>query len=380
MDSADGASVPSSGYGGRTPLVDRTPRLALRTFDAALATAVLSACGARSELSLDSCDTRGAARTCEEACGIGAQTCDGTQWGTCHSPPRTRSCVDACGTGIESCERGAWGPCVVEPSVLPCSNACGTGTQGCSDSVLAACIVPVATRACSTLCGAGQAECRDGTWGSCSAPEPRPPTLRGIVRDFSSKHPDFELPLAGDNSDRGLVAADLGADGTPVYEGGAGTLTTSGAGNFFQWYHDVPGVNESAEIELVLTADAEPGFFAYVHPEFFPIDGRLLGNEGRPHNYHFTLQVHSQFDYMGGELFSFTGDDDMWVFINRKLAIDLGGLHESQSANVDLDRMSETLGIVPGNRYDLDFFFAERHTVGSSFTLRSSLALRSACP
>jgi fibro-slime domain-containing protein len=233
---------------------------------------------------------------------------------------------------------------------------------------------------CSTLCGNGQRECRNGVFGPCSAPEPRPPALHCIVRDFSSAHPDFELPVSGDNSDRGLVAEELGSDGTPVYQGGSGTLTTSGAANFSEWYHDVPGVNETTELDLALTVDPDTGVFVYSDTEFFPIDGKLLGNEGRPHNYHFTLQAHPEFDYIGGERFSFTGDDDVWVFINRHLAIDLGGVHESQSAQVDLDGASVRLGILLGSHYDIDIFFAERHTVGSSFTLRSSLAERASCP
>jgi fibro-slime domain-containing protein len=238
----------------------------------------------------------------------------------------------------------------------------------------------VATRTCATVCGEGQEECRNGTWSACSAPPPRPPTLHCIVRDFSSEHPDFELPVANDNDDRGVVDTKLGTDGTPVYRGGTGTRTTSGAANFYRWYHDAQGVNERTEIDLPLTADATPGFFVYADPEFFPIDGRLFGNEGRPHNYHFTLQSHSEFDYVGGEHFSFTGDDDVWVFLNRQLAIDLGGVHESESAEVALDAAAARLGIVRGNRYDFDLFFAERHTVGSNFKLRSSLALRSSCP
>ena len=296
----------------------------------------------------------------------------------CFDPGATRACTTDCGPGVQRCAGARWGECV-SPATVPCSNACGDGIARCQEGGLSACDVPVATRACSTICGDGTEECRNGAWGSCSAPSPRPATLHCIVRDFSSSHPDFELPITGDNSDRGLVAVDLGADGTPVYQGGAGTLTTSGAATFFQWYHDVPGVNERTEIDLPLTA-AAGGYFEYANTEFFPIDGRLLGNEGRPHNYHFTLQAHSAFDYAPGDHFSFTGDDDVWVFLNRRLAIDLGGVHESQSADVDLDAAAAKLGITPGNRYDFDLFFAERHTDSSDFTLRSTLALHSSCP
>ena len=123
-----------------------------------------------------------------------------------------------------------------------------------------------------------------------------------------------------------------------------------------------------------------PGLFVYENRAFFPIDGQLFGNEGNRHNYHFTLEARTEFDYIGGEVFSFTGDDDMWVFINRRLAIDLGGLHTPLSANVALDEVAGELGLLVGNRYPLHFFFAERHTIESNFTIRTSIAESGDCP
>ena len=84
-------------------------------------------------------------------------------------------------------------------------------------------------------------------------------------------------------------------------------------------------------------------------PYFFPIDNQGWGNQGRPHNYHFTFEVHLEFAYNGGEGFTFTGDDDVWLFINGKLAIDIGGVHGAESESIDLDAHAGELGIVKGN-------------------------------
>ncbi len=77
---------------------------------------------------------------------------------------------------------------------------------------------------------------------------------------------------------------------------------------------------------------------------------------------------------MGGEEFSFEGDDDMWVFVNRHLAIDLGGLHVSMAASVSLDDVASEFGLAIGGTYPIHFFFAERHTIDSNFTIRTTVA------
>jgi len=192
--------------------------------------------------------------------------------------------------------------------------------------------------------------------------------LVATVRDFSQSHPDFEYEIA---VDPGIVESMLGGDGKPVYAGGTAG-TTTGAANFDQWYRDVAGVNVSLPVEIPLTDNGD-GSYTYDNPSFFPIDDQGHGNEGNAHNYHFTLEMHTQFTYQGGEVFTFRGDDDLFTFINGRLGIDLGGVHGPLEGSIDLDAMAGTLGIVPGGTYDLDFFFAERHTSQSNFRIETTI-------
>jgi fibro-slime domain-containing protein len=341
----------------------------------------VASCGARSALPmLEACSEPGATRACADTCGAGEQSCENGAWQACRVPRTSRPCTNVCGSGVEWCENQIWGACEVPLATRACNNDCGSGTERCENNRWAACEVPLVTEACESVCGSGEKICRNGRWEACNAPQPRPPKLHAVVRDFSDEHPDFELGVLGDFSETGIVAEQLGADDKPVYAAPASSRSTSGRANFDQWYRDVPGVNLSSSIDLQLDYSPEtPGLFVYRDLEFFPIDGSLLGNEGRNHNYHFTLEASTSFRYIGGEIFRFSGDDDMWVFINRRLAIDLGGLHEAQAATVDLDTAAAELGLVRGETYSLHFFFAERHTIESQFVIETSIAEPGSC-
>jgi fibro-slime domain-containing protein len=279
-----------------------------------------------------------------------------------------------------SCGRTELDECVVGTS-RPCHGTCGEGQQTCVFGAWTVrCEVPIVRRECSSACGLGAEICSDETWHPCDAPQPKPPTLHATIRDFHDTHPDFERPQLGDHPDPGIVTQDLGPDDKPVYGGNPTTETTSGAMYFDQWYNDVPGVNESTTIDLPLVAvDRTPVLYVYQNLMFFPIDDMLFGNEGRIHNYHFTLESHTRFNYVGGEILTVAGDDDVFVYIDRKLAIDLGGIHVTRIGTVDLDAAAADLGIARGGNYQLDVFFAERHTFGSTFTVATTIVDASSC-
>lgn len=205
-------------------------------------------------------------------------------------------------------------------------------------------------------------------------------TLSGTIRDFCApgtsnctQLSDFEGAIPGVVT--GMVNNTLNASGLPSYIGGGSGATN--AANFAKWYVDSPGYNLSAPYSLIIPETSPgSGVFSYSNSAFFPIDGALYGNQARNHNYHFTMHLEGLTSFEATDTFTFTGDDDLWIFIDGKLVMDLGGVHPAASSTINGAYLIG-LGLLENTTYDLDIFFAERHTTESNFNITTSFRVQS---
>lgn len=126
--------------------------------------------------------------------------------------------------------------------------------------------------------------------------------------------------------------------------------------------------------------------------------GRVSPVTGIERNFYFTSEVRYLFRFVGGERLSFYGDDDVFVFINGRIALDLGAPHERLAGEVVLPAaaagptgtatwtisaidpvtgdtpevgrgMSAPLGLEEGKIYEIAVFHADRHPRESNYQL-----------
>jgi len=328
----------------------------------------------------------------------------------------TTTCGDGTREGTEQCDDGNTTPfdgcdvhCNNEPDCAggTCQSVCGDGvilpgtSEACDDGNVAD------GDGCSSTC-----EVEDGFACDTIATElPEELVVSVIYRDFRSRqsgenvdptfHPDFNPSPTGTHLG---ITEDFLVDGKPVWnadddEVGGGGFPDS-ADSFAAWYRTSPTLVADGNIqvvdELTLTrpdAASFPNRYEFSSSSFFPLDDRGWELEAPPlqelpltngHNFGFTTEVHYFFVYQGDEVLTFRGDDDLWVFVDGRLCMDIGGIHgaitgvmsfdpqvtDNNGARQDIvEDCIADLDLQPGRVYEVAIFHAERHVTQSNFRL-----------
>ncbi len=181
----------------------------------------------------------------------------------------------------------------------------------------------------------------------------------------------------------GLVKSDLNSDTLPMPTDAA--QADCEAGNVTDWFKPNAANDNKFCIDLEMPLNSD-GVFEIDRSQdaggFWPIDdfdnsNNMIGepiinrNGNYSHNYHYCMKTSTKFTYSKGQEFTFTGDDDVWVFIDGKLHLDIGGVHDEQMGMIKLDTIFDDDAV--GSQHDFNLFYCERKTGASNLKIQTDI-------
>ena len=218
-----------------------------------------------------------------------------------------------------------------------------------------------------------------------------------------------------------IVKSNLGKDGYPVLStnnvslnklfNGEWNQTIAGAkglNHLFSYNSNTGEYSYNSDTNYAYynksDANSEKNFIVYNKPDYHDAEGKgssgsfmpfsSLRDRTKKNMFAFGMKV--SFNFMQPKegringkdmIFSFSGDDDVWVFVDGKLVLDLGGVHERASGTINFntgvvtvnDSNNTNLNTIFGNKFSdysthtLAFFYLERGRGDANCSLKFNL-------
>lgn len=162
-------------------------------------------------------------------------------------------------------------------------------------------------------------------------------------------------------------------------------------------YDTAKGVIYNSQTDHVTTREGTTYVRGNLQAEnrFDPISRKYFGNNGNKYlevvdpnqgdithyynntNYNMTLEGHAQFTFYEDDnlYFNFTGDDDVYLYINGIRVLDMGGAHAISKCGISLNDVKELCGLKDGQVYDFDFYYMERHGTAANFGFETNIKI-----
>ena len=158
-------------------------------------------------------------------------------------------------------------------------------------------------------------------------------------------------------------------------------------GGYRTWWHDVTSQYEAAMDNQFIpyntpnnAANMDYGFTMCMDIKFY------MASDGKIHIYDENGNDNEQ-----SMVFEFTGDDDLWIYIDSNLRLDMGGMHGPKSGTINFDKSAgggscvakvfydngaintESKFNLPAGEHNMKIFYMERAQKGSNLKIRYNL-------